>query len=333
MQENLDVVIQRTENVVNLHQERIDNALEDYLTAISEQFVETNTTLEKFRTDLTSHFEETRQNFEKKVQLEVQNLFSAQSLENGFVWQNLANQCNQNFAATLDACVAKANQQILEGSDAKIAQAGAAMQGKLVESTGNLKAWFIQELMRFDQGLNLRLERIDVAQAEMRAEITRNSHWQRDFEARFERKMAANDQNVLSCLTGMHTIGQKVVSEGNSQVLAEIRTEIARVQNEQVERARREGELHAKVQTLEKKSERMNVPPPCPGAPPAGPSSFGPPSHPCVRLPAQASAWGVRTGPSHPHCCAPPPLICRFWNWSPFLQIWRRGGGVSRWIC
>ena len=104
---NVENAIQNSGSFMQEHQKRIDQAMEDYLTAISEQFAKTDTALEKVKENLQSQFSGTMKIMEDKVRLEIQNMFSAQSLENGFLWQNLVTTCNQNFATVLQVYVEK----------------------------------------------------------------------------------------------------------------------------------------------------------------------------------------------------------------------------------
>ena len=234
--------------------------------ATAEQFVSTNDALDKVKQNLQTQFDGTMKLMEGKVQLEIQNLFSAQSLENGFLWQNLINACNANFANAVQTHIEKAEKDLNARIHAKVAHVSAIWHGKLGEGTASLKAWFIQEMVGIDKSVGLRLVQVSKDQAGIRAAFTSMCQAQQGFESRLDQKLQAIDKNIASCLNGLHMVGQKVVSEDKSQGLAEIRQELNRVQRETVERAHLEGRLQEKVQILEKNVDRLHHPP-C--APPA----------------------------------------------------------------
>ena len=260
---NVQHATENSENFMQAYRSRIDNAVEDYLRAISGQFIESEIKMEKLEQDLKQKFSGTLQEMETKVRMEVQNMFSAQSLENGFLWQNLVNACNQNFAATLQAHMEKLQPQMHAHVENRISQVEAVAQGKLVGSTESLKAWFTREMLSFDRGINDRLGRVESGQAELRARISSACGTQRDFQVHMQEKMRILEGNLAMCMQGLHLVDHKVNSGESSQILAEVRSNLSKIQCESLEHARREGELKAKVESLEKKGEgHANAPPP-----------------------------------------------------------------------
>ena len=169
-------VTQHKENFVKMHGQRIDGALKDYLDAVSQQFAETELEMEKKREEMHEQFSGTMKIMEDKVRLEIQNMFYAQSLENGFLWQNLVNACNQNFATTLNAYVETLAPKMHAQVHEKIAQHTAVFQGRLAESTAHLKTWFAKELISFDKGVYTKVQRIEANQGEIRALVA--SAWE-----------------------------------------------------------------------------------------------------------------------------------------------------------
>ena len=200
----------------------------------------------------------------------------------------------------------------------KVSNLSAVLQGKLAVSAANLKTWFVKGLSSFDHIVNSRLEKVEVGVAEIRAMTTsacgrqRDSEIrQREFEARLEKKMQAMDRNMNACLQGLRVVDQKVASGENSQILADVRTNLARVQKESVAQARREGELKAKVEKIEMQGgDGTSTPPPV--------------KPPCVTPMADSRDSGQAgrspQGPSVAH--APPRVI----SWFLFRRMRPRRG-------
>ena len=147
--------------------------------------------------------------------------------------------------------------------EAKFAQAGSSLHGKLEGSVGNLKAWVMSELRSFGQVFEHRFKNLETKQAEVSARISSKCKRERDFETKVQQRFMTMEKVVMNCMNGLHAVGQKVECGENSSGLSELRTELARFQADALERARREGEMHVKIQTLEKKCEsRASTPPP-----------------------------------------------------------------------
>ena len=195
MRTDLENVNQNPSKFMQVCQARIDNAMEHYTAAVAEKFTETNDALEKVKENLHA---------------EVQDMFSAQSQENGSLWQNLVGACNQNFAATLKAYMGKVVTQLDQRAEARTSHVSAVWQEKLVESAENLKTCFGEGL----DSLTSRMEKI-----EMRTMTPSAAQTQQDLTAFFEQKMQAMDCKVDACFQVLHELAQKSANSGN---LAEV---------------------------------------------------------------------------------------------------------------
>ena len=160
---------------------------------------------------------------------------SAQSLENGFLWQNLVNACNQNFATTLKAYVEKLTPEMHAQVQEKIAQHTAAFQGRLAESTAHLKTWFAKELISFDKSVYTKLQKIEANQGEIRALVA--SAWEGQRVS--DKKMENMRKEMQICLMGLQSVQQKLEFEENSQVLADVLWEMRGPANFSKEASRR----------------------------------------------------------------------------------------------
>ena len=263
MHADMENMTQNANDFMRVYQQRIDNALQDYKGAIALQFAEAESDLHETKGTLQVQFSETMHEMENKVRSEVQNMFSAQSLENGFLWQNLVNACNANFQMTLQAYMEKIAPQLDERYVAKIAQLNAVLQEKLVGSANALRVWFVKEMVGFDRSIISRMEKLEIAHAEIRATLTGVCGKQRDFESRMDKKMQTLDHVTTACMAGLRLVDQKVNHSDNSQAIADMRKNLAQVHQERVAQAHREGELKAKMEILGKRgADAVHAPPP-----------------------------------------------------------------------
>jgi hypothetical protein len=70
---------------LDVHQKIIEDALQDNLGTMANEFVRTLDVLQETKAGFNQQVENTMQLLQEKVRLEMQNLLSAQSLENGFI--------------------------------------------------------------------------------------------------------------------------------------------------------------------------------------------------------------------------------------------------------
>ena len=258
---DLENVVHNADNFMREYQKRIDYAMEDFKGAIALQFAETELEVGKVKEIMQTQFSGTMKTLEDKVHLGIQNMFSAQSLETGFLWQNLVNACNANFATTLKAYVEKLAPEMHDRSQEKIVQLQAVLQGKLGESTANLRTWVVAQLLGMDKAVHARLDKMEMHNAEIRAMTTGFAQKQQDFHIRLEKKTQTLQGHVETCLQALRLLDQKVASSESSQLLADVRTNLAQVQAASIEQARRGGNSRPRWKILRSRGGGSNTPP------------------------------------------------------------------------
>ena len=178
---------------------RVQEPLEDFNAAVAQEFVSTNDLVEKTREKLVREMQNTTLGLQEQMRMEMQALFSEQSMKDGFLWQNLVSTCNANLCTIVNAHVEELKKAVAAHVEHEISLANDTHESKFVGSLGNLKTWMVKQLATYDQGVGARFAKMEAEQTGLRVATVGAYQVQKDFEGRYEKKQTTVEQGILSC--------------------------------------------------------------------------------------------------------------------------------------